>query len=336
MVSAVLDPSGPVELGPREFVGAMRSCVSVLREHAAALDGLDGTDVDAFGGPHPTAEAALDPGGDDGPTAGHDDGSRPGPGTDLAATLGAACDEVEDDSSFAVVCHRMSVGARRGARAQAGRRLAAFLDGASEVLRNADRVDGARLALALESGAERVTEADDGTHPGCLLAVISATADGALDASDSAGDLVEVLVSAAEAGLVELEQGPLVDPGLAERGTVDPAAAGFLLILDTLAAFLTGDPLPAPPSQPGPTATTPRRGQRFELRCRVTPPAPDIEAAAHVESVVFELAERLTFDASGRHWDIEVVTTLPGSVVEALAGAGALSEMHIGLAEPAS
>ncbi|MBS1839202.1 MAG: DAK2 domain-containing protein, partial [Actinobacteria bacterium] len=291
-------------------------------------------DVDGIGGLHRLTGAGTDPVGDDGPTGGHDGGSPLGAGTDLAATLGAACDEVDDDSSFAVVCHRMSAGARRGARAQAGRRLAAFLGGASEVLRNADRIDGARLALALEAGAERVTEADDGTHPGCLLAVISATADGALDASDSARDLVEVLVSAAEAGLVELERGPLVDPGLAERGTVDPAAAGFLLILDALAAFLTGDPLPAPPAQPGPAGSADRRGRRFELRCRVTPPTPDIEAAAHVEAVVFELSEQLSFDRSGRHWDIDVITTLPGSVVEALAGAGALSEMHIGLAEP--
>jgi dihydroxyacetone kinase-like predicted kinase len=51
--------------------------------------------------------------------------------------------------------------------------------------------------------------------------------------------LVFGVVAAADAGLAELEHGPQVDPTLAGRGAVDPAAAGFLLLLDALASVVT-------------------------------------------------------------------------------------------------
>lgn len=335
MASDLSGRSVVTSLGPREFVGGLRLCATVLRDHAAALDGLDVADgsfdaVDQVPSDD-RGESELD---DDAARTGPDPVSGepgPGPGSDLAVTLGGACDAVEDDSDFSVVCRALSAGAHAAARNESGRRLAAFLAGAADALRNADRVDGSRFALALEAGAERVTEADDGAHPGCLLAVMSAAADGALDAADATGDLVEVLVSAAEAGLVELEQGPLVDARLAQLGTVDAAAAGFLLVLDSLAAVVGGDPLPEPP-RPAPSGRPVGAGERFLVRCVMTPPAPDIEAAAELEVVLHELADRLSFDPSGHRWTVESVTAFPGATVEALAGAGTLAEVHIGLA----
>lgn len=328
MVSGSSGASVDVTLGPRDLVAALRSCVTVLRDHAAALDGLDASDPwddVAPTGAVDSSDVALPirgPAGD------------PGPGSDLGETLAGACDAVGDDSNFSVVSERLVEGARSAARTDAGDHLAAFLAGASDVLRNADGLDGARLALALEAGAERVTESDDGTHPGCLLAVMAATADGALGAADAAGGLAEVLVSAAEAGLVELEQGPVADARLAARGTVDGAAAGFLLILDSLAAIVSGDPLPEPPRQVTPPLVA-RPGQRFVVRCQVTPPVVDVEVAAELEVVLHELTERLVLERAGGRWVVDVVTTLPGPVVESLAGTGVLSELDIAVVEQA-
>ncbi|UDY36899.1 DAK2 domain-containing protein [Dermatobacter hominis] len=322
MAGSALRTTTPESMAPAEFLGAMRACATVLDQHAEALDRLDVTfDWDA---------ELLD-GADGRDLDGLGDDRTPGPGTDLATTLLGGCEAAGDGRDLSTVCRGLADGATRSARTAAGHRLAGFLAGAGDALRNADRVDGARLALALEAGAERVTEADDGTHPGCLLAVMSAAADGALDASDGGGDLSEVLVSAAEAGLVELEQGPLVDARLSERGTVDAAAAGFLLVLDSLAAVVAGDPLPEPPpDQVAPPVDV--VGQRFVVRCRVTPPVPDIEAAADLEVVVHELSDRLVFEVAADRWTVDAVTALPGAVVEALAGAGRLSELHIGVA----
>ncbi len=344
--SALRTPTSET-LAAGEFLEAVRACATVLEQHAEALDRLDVSfdwdaetldgalaliDGDDDGGPAQDAASVRSGGGS---AEGSGDDRAPGPGTDLAVTLARACDAVGAATDFSTVCRGLATGAAEAARTPAGQRLAGFLAGAGDALRNADRVDAARLALALEAGAERVTEADDGTHPGCLLAVMSAAADGALGASDGAGDLSEVLVSAAEAGLVELEQGPLVDARLSERGTVDAAGAGFLLVLDSLAAVVAGDPLPEPPRSEPDTPVVSATGQRFVVRCQVTPPTADIEAAADLEVVVHELSDRLTFEVAGGRWTVDAVTALPGAVVEALAAAGSLGELHIGLAPSA-
>jgi dihydroxyacetone kinase-like predicted kinase len=310
-------------MSPSELVVALRACATVLEQHADALDRLDAPDA-----------WEPDTGKGAGPRTSEPDDPTTGPGTDLTVTLAAGCEAVGDSRDLSTICRRLVEGATGAAATPAGQRLAGFLAGAGDALRNADRIDGTRLALALEAGAERVTEVDDGAHPGCLLAVMSAVADGALGASDRGARLDEVLVAAADAGLEELEQGPLVDARLAERGTVDAAAAGFLLVLDALAAFAAGDPLPEPPrDDPDVLRGRPRSGERFVVRCRLTPPAADIEAAADLEEVVHELSDRLEFAGSGPCWAVESVTAFPGAVVEALAGAGDLSEVLIGLAD---
>jgi len=309
-------------LRPQEFLGALRSTASVLDDHAAALDRLDAVD-DWGGADGRPAEAEVSTPSD-------------GPGTDLARTLTRACTAAEGTTDFASLSSALAQGARAGAGTLHGRRLARFLSGAAEALRNADRLDGTRLALALEAGAERLTASDDGAHPGGLPAVVAAAADAALSASDDAADLGEVLVSAADAGLAELEQGPLVDPRLADRGTVDAAAAGFLLILDSLASVVTGEPLPAPPRDEPEVPTMPPGARRYEIRCALIPEGgPDPEAAAHLEVVLHELGDIVTFRGSGPTWTIALHTAHPGASVEAIADAGRPSELHIGVLDDA-
>jgi len=323
-------PGGPLTaLDAAQMLDALRACSTVLDHHADALDLLAREPEWPSGTEVMTA-----------PGASEIDNARTGPGVDLAATLAAACQEAAGATDYSALCRGLAAGSSSAARTRAGRRFAAFLGGMADAMRNADRIDGNRLSLSLESGAERVTESDDGTHPGCLISVMAATADGALGASDDGADLAEVLVSAAEAGLVELEAGPTTDARLAERGTVDPAAAGFLLVLDSLAAWVAGDPLPEPPRPGGPGAggnhARVAPGTVYVVRCHVTPEVPDIEVAADVEALVHEMSDRVRFDGSGTAcWSVEVVTTLPGAVVEALSGAGTLGELHIGIVDPA-
>lgn len=343
-------------LDAAELLEALRAASSVLDQHADALDRLAaGVEWDSTAGPDPLDQtvdgrslvSGVDPDDVEGPNRTEDEAdadstaprqeagsdSGPGPGTDMAVTLSGACDAATGATHFPDLCRGLSDGAHAAARTDVGAQLAGFLGGAGDALRNADRVEGTRLALALEAGAERVTEGDDGAHPGSLLAVMSAAADGALDASDAGSDLVEVLVSAAEAGLVELEQGPVADAKLSESGTVDGAAAGFLLVLDSLAAFVSGDPLPEPPRLDREPPKTPSAGAaRFAVSGRITPPDPGVELAADLEVVIHELSERSSLERAGGQWIVDATTTLPGAVVEAMSGAGRLSEMHVGLA----
>ena len=309
------------------FVRAMGMVAQVLEDHAGGLDRLDRNDLfedsdgsDAFGAP-----------------------GRIGPGTDLAATVGAAAAAVDGQADFATVSTVLADAARGAARTVAGRRIAAVLAGMAEVICNADRVDGLRFALALESGAERLARVDDGRHTGELPAVAAAAADGALGAADDGSNLIEVLVSAADSGLEELEQGPLADGRLAERGGVDATSAGFLLMIDTLASVVSGEPLPVAPTS-APLAPTPAPSgasnpgsasvaTAFVVRCVVHPHGgPDIESGDQLAGVLHELADVHELSILGERWTVDVSSRFPGAVVEALAEAGRLTEVHVGLA----
>ena len=144
-----------------------------------------------------------------------------------------------------------------------------MLAGVAEAMRNADHLDGACLAIGLELATERLAGADDGSHAGCLPAVLAAAADAALGAVDNGAALPDVLIAAAEEGLVELESGPVNNPDLVRRGVVDPAAAGLLLVLDVFTGVVTDEPLPVPPAAP---PSPPAVGaHRYRVACRIEP-----------------------------------------------------------------
>lgn len=294
-----------------ELVAAFAVAAEVLADHAAALDELHRGD-------------AVDE---------HTAGASPGPGSDLAATVAGAAAAARGASDFSTVSSELARGAAASAAGAPGRSLARFLAGAGTVLRNADAVDGARMALLLEAGAETLAAGDDGRHPGGFAAVVAAAADGGLAASDGGAGLAEVLVEAADAGLGELERGAEVDERLAERGVVDASAAGFLLLLDVLASVVTGEPLPAPPMD-RPVAVA-AGGHRYEVRCSVVPHrSGDVEGAADLEVAWYELGDLVEFRRDVEPWRVAVLTALPGAAVEAVLGVGRPVDLQIALHEP--
>ncbi len=295
-------------LGAGAYLDAMTVAARVLEDHAVALDHLDRPDG--------AADAAT---------------GAPGVGSDLAATLSSAVQSAEGCTDFASICTALERGARAGCTGRAGRGTASLLCGIGEVLRNADRLDAQRFALALEAGAELLAPGDDGRHPGGFEAVVSVVADAALAAADRQAVLGEVILSAATAGIEELERGPEADARLAARGTVDAAAAGLLLVLDTLASVVTGEPVPRRPVTTDVRIDAPPEVLRYEVRCRLIPDDPGVEVAAHLESLLVEMADVTTWEVGGDAWSVGLHTPLPGTAVEALAEIGVLRELHIGL-----
>ncbi len=296
----------PVDtLGPSEWLEAVTTAARVLEDHAAALD--------ALGTPARTAS---------------------GVGSDMAATLSAAVAEAESGRDFASVSAAMVNGARSAATGPSGRRLATLLEGMRDVLCNADQLDSQRFALGLEAGAELLTPSDDGRHPGGFTAVVAVAADAALSDLDRGSELGEVILSAAGAGIEELERGPQNDPRLAARGSVDPAAAGMLLVLDTLASIVTGEPLP---SRPGPSEEQTARDSLllYDVSCRLIPDGADVEVAASLEELMVGMAEIRTWDVGGDSWTVAVRSAVPGAVVEALVEVGRPRELRIALVEAA-
>jgi hypothetical protein len=303
-------------LDARGYCDAIAVAARVLADHAGYLDELDQPD------------AAHDGPGSDG------GGARVLVGTDLACTLEAAAAEASGARDFAAVSRALTAGARAAARGRGGRGTARLLAGIEEVLCNADRLDAGRLALALEAAAERFAPADDGRHPGGMAAVVAASADAALAAHDVGAGLAETLISAVDAGLEELERGPVADPVLARRGVVDAAAAGYLLVLDTLASLVTGEPLPSPPEparaeagRGDPAAT----GVRYVVACRIIPDEEGIESAVHLEDLLVGVSEVVEWSVAGASWRVAVHTPDPGAVVEALVDVGRPRELRIAL-----
>ena len=305
-------------LGPGDLLEALATASRVLDSHAAALDRLHRD---------PTSDGTEGTGG---PAS----QERPGVGADLARTLEVAVQTAQAGSDFATMCAALVEGGRQGCATRAGRDLVTALDGMAEVLRNADRVDAGRLALALEAAAERFAPSDAGDDPGGFAAVLTVVADSALSAADSGAELAEVILQAADGGLEELERGPEANQRLAARGVVDAAAAGLLLLLDTLASVVTGEPLPTPPEEPAAGSSATETGQvlRYEVSCRLEPHLPGVESVVSLEDELVELGELLRLDVGVADWSVAVRTATPGAVVEVLAGHGRPREVDIHLA----
>jgi dihydroxyacetone kinase-like predicted kinase len=301
-------------LGPGDYLEALAAASRVLDSHAAALDRLHRDPaVDAVGSP-----------------------LRRGVGSDLAGTLEAAVRAARPGTDFASICAAMVAGGRGGCATRAGRDLVTVLDGMAEVLRNADRLDGGRLALALEAAAERFAPGDAGDDPGGFGAVLTVVADSALSAADAGAELDEVILQAADGGLEELERGPESNQRLAARGVVDAAAAGLLLVLDTLASVVTGEPVPSPPEEPGdPAQPEARVGVlRYHVSCRLEPHQDHIEAVVSLEDEIVGLGELVQLTAGAGGWTVVVATVVPGAVVEVLIDHGRPREVDIRVLGP--
>jgi len=321
-----------------ELLEGLRTVAAVLADHEAALDRLDSDVADSDVA---VGDLAADHGartdGDVAPDLAAAPMSslvRTLAGADLTATVEASVLAADGCTDMARLWDGLRRGAALGASGPAGTALAGLLAGMAEVLCNADHLDAERLALALEVGAERIAEGDDGGHPGSLAAVASAAAAGALSAVDDGADLADALITAADDGLVELETGPTSNPELVERGVVDAGAAGFLLMLDTLASVITGEPLPAPPPD-SPVVTS--GSVRFSVSCRIEPhDGCGLESANWLESTWYELGDLVDFDGIGPVWRAELVTRLPGAAIEAVFEVGRPRELHIGVAVDAA
>ncbi len=314
------------QLDPAGLLEALRAAAAVVDDHRAALDRLDLGDAW-----DPEGDADHDPAGAGGgqPGGGVDDVDRgAGAGSDLAGTLNATALAADGAGSFTELATALVTGPS-AATGPAGRDLGQVLAGLADSIRNADRLDAGRFAIGLELGAERLTAADDGRHAGCLPAVLAAAADAALGAVDAGAELADAIIAAADEGLAELETGPTANPDLIERGVVDAAAAGFLLMLDVFASVVTGEPLPSPPVEPVVAA---RHGSRhYRVSCRIEPhEGCGLESANWLESTWHELGDLVAFDGTGARWRAELVTTVPGAAIEAVFDVGRPRELHVG------
>jgi hypothetical protein len=304
-------------LGPAELVDAFRSAAAVLADHAAALDALSQDDR------YDDSDSAVEA-----PAMESVDVDGVGPGARLAATLARAAANADASEGIPTAAESLALAAEGPGPGAPPDAAAILLAALAESVRNADRLDAERFALALEIAAERLAPGDDGVHAGGLPAVVAAAAEGALRALDGGAGLGEVVVTAADDGLTELEAGPEQNPDLVERGVVDASAAGFLLILDVLASVVTGEPLPAPPLDP---VLDPAIGPAmYRVSCLLEPDEGNgLESAAWLESQWFQLGDLQRFEAFLSPWRMTLLTREPGRAIEALFGIGRAKDLEV-------
>lgn len=170
-------------------------------------------------------------------------------GTNLEFTLRSAAEAVADDRSASAggVLRAMAQGAVLGARGNSGAIVAQVLCGLADGLADADKADGDALVAGLRQACDLAYAAVAEPVEGTVLSVIRSCAEAAEAAGESA--LPAVLVAGVRAAEEALRRTPEQLDVLARAGVVDAGGRGLVVLLNELAAVVTGEPVtdsPAP------------------------------------------------------------------------------------------
>ena len=172
------------------------------------------------------------------PTANHDTGTNMARAFNAVATAVEELPERCDLTTMAAVITRLTAALPRGRSAAL---LHQLLGGFAEVMRNQDQLDALRFALALEAGSEQAARSVPRVVEGTMVTVAQVAATAALACADADGTLAQVTEAAASAALDALERTPGQIDVLGEAGVVDAGAAGWVVVLEVVAARVSGE-----------------------------------------------------------------------------------------------
>ena len=173
-------------------------------------------------------------------------------GTNMLLTMRAAAAGCGRDDALVAAAEALARGALLGARGNSGVILSQVLRGVAEAVAAAEGpCAGAVLADALDRGARLAEKAVTRPQEGTVLTVLAAAADGAAAARSDRLDAVAV--AAVAAARTALRATPDQLPALGRAGVVDAGGFGLVVVLDALAALVTGR---APADAPDAVADT--------------------------------------------------------------------------------
>ena len=168
-------------------------------------------------------------------------------GTNLALTLHAAADAVAADRSGTVggVLAAMAKGALLGARGNSGVIVSQIISGLAEACAGAVEADGRLLVKGLRLATDAAYTAVAEPVEGTMLSVVRRSAEAAEELGGTP-DLATVVSAAAAGATAALAGTPEQLAVLAEAGVVDAGGCGLVIVLDALAAVITGQGAPGP------------------------------------------------------------------------------------------
>ena len=199
----------------------------------------------------------------------------------MRAALADAERRAKRSGDVAQVAAALARGALHGARGNSGVILSQILRGLADVTasrRGADTeneladIDAVVFGAALRHAVGLVVGSMGEEVPGTIVSVLHTAAATAEHCASDGDDLAATVVAAADAAVIALEKTPEQLDVLAEAGVVDAGGRGLLVLLDALAATLTGhtparsEYVPSPPGERDCAGTTARRARRLTTR----------------------------------------------------------------------
>ena len=243
-------------------------------------------------------------------------------GTNLHLTLLAAAEAVESLPAVAgpsEVWPALARGALLGACGNSGIIVSQLLRGLADVCAPEPRCDGAILARALLHAAATARAAVGRPAEGTVLTV----ADAAARAAASAPGGLAGVVTAADASAREALAGTREQLDvLAARGVVDAGAAGLCVLLDALAAVVTGAsagafevpaPAPAPAAAAGRPLPREPSSSGYEVTYLLEAPA---ESVGELRERLGSLGDSLVIVGGEDLWNVHVHVADAGAAIE--------------------
>ena len=241
-------------------------------------------------------------------------------GTNLQLTLLSAADAaqaVPAGSGPGDVWQAAAHGALLGACGNSGVIVSQLLRGLAEVCAPAPRCDGAVLARALAHAAALARAAVRRPAEGTVLTVADAAAQAAAGSCDTLAAAVTAAAGAAREALART-QGQLAV--LAASGVVDAGAAGLCVLLDALAAAVTGYvpglyavPEAARGRAAGPATAPGGASGGYEVTYLLDAPA---TAVAALRERLDGLGDSLVIVGGGELWNVHVHVSDAGAAIE--------------------
>jgi uncharacterized protein len=187
-------------------------------------------------------------------------------GTNMLFTMRAALADAEKrakkSDDVAQIAAALARGALHGARGNSGVILSQILRGLADVVASAAAdtegqladIDAVVFAAALRHAVGLVVGSMGEEVPGTIVSVLHTAAATAEHCAADGDDLPDTVVSTAHAAVTALEKTPEQLGVLADCGVVDAGGRGLVVLLDALAATLTGHTLARSEYVPSPPA----------------------------------------------------------------------------------
>jgi DAK2 domain fusion protein YloV len=268
-------------------------------------------------------------------------------GTNMLYTMRAALAEAErhteGSADVAHVTAALARGALRGARGNSGVILSQILRGLADATASAAAdaaggladINATLFGAALRHAVALVVDSMGEEVPGTIVSVLQVAAATAEHCAAVGDELSDSVHATADAAVTALEKTPEQLDVLADCGVVDAGGRGLLVLLDTLAATLTGRPpvraeyVPSPPAQPA-VAAEPAgdvRPPHYEVMYQISAAEDRLDV---LRERLEELGDSVAIAGDGvESYSVHVHADDAGAAVEAGLAVGTPSDIQI-------